>query len=888
MGQQLSKVSSSDFFDPDSQDYFLSKAAYTGSFIGLLFLLSWWYGRFNFEQRFDPLAAANEERDIAVQERDDAQRAWGEMGARYERALESVLKLDDKLSKASKDLPWLEKRNYELAEENAIQNNEIERLKPFQRKYDDLLHEVSTYGMRAQRPENYQRKCEEVQRQLEITNNDLRRSQLRVETLDEQLDAQSEKANREIGWLRTRVTKNSRSTAYWAKFRTVDGASKPAWGIRCACTEPEVAYSLKDQAPRIVELEAIVAARDLTINRLRGSRSNVLPTSTSWESKTTLPSTEDVMSSTSHGVQTVPATLAHTCEHEQRCKDLGQQVADDAEIIRQLRKECQDLKDAASNRTATSAAEIDVKDAMIEELQAEKMTAGEELATKDQEIGNLREEKVLGAEKAREESAEWEQESRRLRTEINGLKKVIEEKNSEISDLEEANQDIAHQPATESPDTLQRLETANTNLDVSRRQYDECQRQSETQATRINELETTGREFEGTTKLKDQKIAGLEERVNELETAGRQLEVTANRKDDDITGLQVQINELKVAGRELEMTIKFKDDNIVNLQAQVNQAPSRESVIEKDRQYRELYDHYNLILGKLHHAEAIHNADRQALITMQQELAQVRNNYTTLRNVHQNCDGRISQLSTQLRQGAHNHTDLQVRHNAQEIELEKANQNVRELQIKVTNLQQANTHVQQITSSSENDVEKYRVEGEERARQIWQAKADRDLSAQASKLEASENKVFKLENQLRQAKPDPLREVQLKSREDAIKLREEALKVDTDAMDHDQQAPKGDSEVKAMEVKLAAANKEAGNGKLRNRGIQNELNKERKERKDEKERHEREMKKEKEEEARRTEVLKIRLETENPLKGTVRHLQNEVANLKKTIEEQKS
>lgn len=72
---------------------------------------------------------------------------------------------------------------------------------------------------------------------------------------------------------------------------------------------------------------------------------------------------------------------------------------------------------------------------------------------------------------------------------------------------------------------------------------------------------------------------------------------------------------------------------------------------------------------------------------------------------------------------------------------------------------------------------------------------------------------------------------------------------------------------------MAAANKEAGDAKARNRGIQKQLNKERKEWKNEKERHERELKKEKEDSERKGNILRIRLEKDNPLKGTVSQLE---------------
>ena len=308
-------------------------------------------------------------------------------------------------------------------------------------------------------------------------------------------------------------------------------------------------------------------------------------------------------------------------------------------------------------------------------------------------------------------------------------------------------------------------------------------------------------------------------------------------------------------------------------------------------------DAYNEMLGQQRQAEATYNANVQALDVAQQsdnanrlQLQNLWNEHTSLRNAHTNCEGRMNELANQLRQGANAHTDLQVEHNTQATELETANQDARELRSEVANLQQANANLRRTSSTSESDVEKYRLEGEDRARPIWQANVDREMSALGLKLEASQLDAFKLQNQLQQAKnqANPLREMQLKSREDAVKLREDAVKLDTDAMDHDQQgasSSKADAEVKVLEGKLAAANKEAGDARLRNRGIQSQLNKEKKERKEDKERHEREMKKEQEDSKKRSDIQKLRLEKENPLKGTVSNLQNEVARLTRELKE---
>ena len=234
--------------------YFLRNFAYTGCFIGLLLILTWWCGQSEFEQGLDPVEAASNERNTAIKERDDAQRAWSEMVMKHERAIQANLDHQARFSKAFKDLPWLEQKNFELAEKNNVQYNEIEQLKPFKLKYDELLHQVCLHGMSAKRPDYYQQRTEQVQRQLEISNNTLERSRICVQTLQGKLDTQHDKAGKEITWLRDMLKRNSRSTGFWAKHRLNRGARAPAWGIRCACTEPEIAYALKDQSPRIVEL----------------------------------------------------------------------------------------------------------------------------------------------------------------------------------------------------------------------------------------------------------------------------------------------------------------------------------------------------------------------------------------------------------------------------------------------------------------------------------------------------------------------------------------------------------------------------------------------------------------------------------------------------------
>ena len=182
------------------------------------------------------------------------------------------------------------------------------------------------------------------------------------------------------------LKKNSRSTAYHAKHRLSSGA----WGIRCACTEPEIAYSLKDQSPRIVELEATLAARDRTITNLREGRfvknvSKSVTASTSNAANISLPSPEDTNSNDIAGSKTATKTLVHACEHEEQCRNLSQQVADDAKALEGLREECQQLREVASNNTTVGVPEINpeaelrkeltTKETVIQDLQ-KQLTAG--------------------------------------------------------------------------------------------------------------------------------------------------------------------------------------------------------------------------------------------------------------------------------------------------------------------------------------------------------------------------------------------------------------------------------------------------------------------------------------------------------------------------------
>ena len=366
----------------------------------------------------------------------------------------------------------------------------------------------------------------------------------------------------------------------------------------------------------------------------------------------------------------------------------------------------------------------------------------------------------------------------------------------------------------------------------------------------------------------------------------------------------------------------LKNNRIATLEEQISTSPTTdlighqnqthtEAIFQKDQAYEALRNLHNETLNQQQLIQAKYNENVGTLSVLQenyntksQELQHLWKLAQDFYNTHSNCDDRMNDLAGELRQSGNAYTDLQVKHNTQSTELDTANQTVDELRSQVTTLQQqanANATLQQRPSFPESDVEKYRLEGEDRIRPTWQANYDRDMSALASKLENSQGTVFKLQGQLQQAKnqASPLRELQLKSREDAVRAREDALKQqqqqqqqdpdDDDVMDHDHDlgggSDKEQREMKSLLAKLGRANKEVGDGRIRINNFQRQLSKEKKERKEEKERHERELKREKDDFENRGKVLKQRLEAENPLKGTVSKLQKEIAVLKNALQE---
>ena len=447
---------------------------------------------------------------------------------------------------------------------------------------------------------------------------------------------------------------------------------------------------------------------------------------------------------------------------------------------------------------------------------------------------------------------------------------------------------------------------ANSNLEELRRQYAECKGQSETQSARINSLEATQRGLEDTVGRKDDEITTAKSNLDGLRYQHAECKGQSEAQSTKI--------------RELEAGMTLKDNRIAVLEGQISTAPTTndfelqrqshaDAILQKDQVYQALRDLHNQTLNQQQRAQAKYNENLETLNVLQQKYntksQQLQSLWTSAQefhSAHSDCDNRMNELAGQLRQSGWANTDLQVKNNTQSTELDTANQTVDELRRKLTTLQQANATLQQRASFPESDVERYRLEGEDRVRLNFQAPFDREMSAQAFKLKSSEGTAFKLQNQLHQANnlASPLREMQLKSREDAVRAREDALKQqqqqqqdpDDDAMDHDHLGGGGSSssedaqrELKSLQTKLSDAKKEVGDGRLRITNFQRQLTREKKERKEDKERHERELKREKDDAEQRGKVLKLRLEAENPLKGTVSKLQREVAVLKNALKE---
>ena len=763
--RNVSGISSSAF---DSQadkylKYTLKHFACTITFFGFLVLLSWYYGHSDFE-RWDPVEAANEERDAAIEQRDDAQRTWQKTESMYEKTMATNLELRSRLAKETKDIPWLKQRLSELVEEINTQNNAIEDLEATKRKYDKLSKQVNDYGLSAERPEHHQKRAEEFRRKLEISNNSLQNSQSYAKGLEEKLQKQLEKPSAEIKWLRTRLRKNARSTAYWARYRqhADDPEFKPAWGVRCACTEPDIGYSLRDQGPRIIELEDTVA------------RLKVLNT------------------------PNIETGVRARAEEELTAKDA---------VIKQLQKEVtarnQTIKGLLDEKVIASD-ELAASRQQINEVRGEKEAADRNSTTTISDLNHTLSEGRKDLADARQERADIQQELGQYKAMVEELLNDIASKDLEISQLK--------QPNLEAAENIRLLDT---NLNELRRKNAEYKEQSETQTAKIDEWEAAGQEFGAKLEAKDDRIAQLEKQTNE----------------------QSETHTTKLG--EFESQIRSYN----------------EAIYIKDKDYKELYDHYYMVLGEKNDVLDKYNGDVKTFNTMQKGYAdrehELKRQWSEYSRSHVNCGGQIAALTEHLRG----------------------------LQGQLAEL-----------PSSEINVEQYRIEGENRARQICQANAAQEASVQRSRLEESERKIFKLENQLQQVKnqTNPLQEMQPKEREVAVKAKEDALQKSTDPMENDQQVSSSDSlEMEDLERRLAAANQEINNAKNRNRAISGQLSTEKKERSEEKARHEKLLKQEQETAKTKCDVLRINLEKDHPLKRVVSKLQDEMIRLRGEVEKRK-
>ena len=544
--------------------YIFKHLACTITFFGFLLLLSWYYGRSDLDRRWDPIKAANEERDAAIEQRDDAQRTWQKTESKYEKTLATNLALRSKIEQDSKKIPWLKQRLSELVEETNTQHGAIEGLEAVKRKYDKLSKQVNDYGLSAERPE-YQKRYEDAKRTLDFTSNSLQNSQSYAKGLEEKLQTQLEKPNEEIKWLRARLRKNARSTGYWARYRqhADDPEFKPAWGVRCACTEPDIGYSLRDQSTKISGLEDTVA-------RLLGKALN----------------TPDVAGT------------------EFRAKAEEKLTAKDT-VIKELREEV-----TARNQT-------------IKGLLDEKVTASDELAASRHKINELRGEKEAADRNAattisdlnhtlsesRKDLADARQERADIQRELGQHKAMVEEvrndnagKDVEIGQLESTILEMAEQPNLEAVENIRLLTIANTNVNEFRRKNAEYKEQSETQTAKIGEWEAAGREFDARIEAKDHRLAEIEEQFN-------------------------------------------------NAQSQIRS--NNDAIYKKDKDYKELYDHYYIVLGEKNDAVDKYNGDVQTFNTMQKNYAdreqELQRQWTEHSRSHVHCGGQITTLTKQVR-----------------------------------------------------------------------------------------------------------------------------------------------------------------------------------------------------------------------------------------------
>ena len=562
--QNVSGITSSAF---DSQadkylKYILKHFACTVTFFGFLLLLSWYHGLSDFE-RWDPVEAANEERDAAIEQRDDAQRTWQKTESKYEKTLSTNLELRSRLAKETRDIPWLKQRLSELVAETNIQHDAIEDLEAIKRKYDKLSKQVNDYGLSAERPEHHQKQAEEFRRSLEASNSSLQTSQSYAKSLEERLQKQLEKSNTEINWLRTRLRRNARSTAYWVRYRqhADDPEFKPAWGVRCACTSPDVGYSLRDQGPKLIELEDTVA-------RLLGKVLNTPDLETGVRAK---------------------------AEEKLAAKDT---------VIEELREEVTARNETIKgllDEKVTASDELAASRQKINELCGEKEAVDRNSTTTISDLNHTLSEGRKDWADARQERDDIQRELEQQKAKEQELRNAIAGKDVEISELERANQEMAEQPSSEAAENIRLLAIANTNLSELRGENAEYKEQSETQTAKIGEWEAAGRDFDARVEAKDENIAELEKQIN-------------NAPNRDVVESQIR---------------SYND-----------------AIYKKDKDYKELYDHYYIVLGEKQAAVDKYNIDVQTFNTMQKDREhELQRQWSEHSRSHVNCGGQITTLT---------------------------------------------------------------------------------------------------------------------------------------------------------------------------------------------------------------------------------------------------
>lgn len=290
------------------------------------------------------------------------------------------------------------------------------------------------------------------------------------------------------------------------------------------------------------------------------------------------------------------------------------------------------------------------------------------------------------------------------------------------------------------------------------------------------------------------------------------------------------------------------------------------------------------------------------------QLRQPNTAYQCLHGIHAQCN--TDQLTAQVGQLLNNLSSLQAQSNLQASELLVANQRVAQQQFQLDEartksqrfeelqqqLAEATNLLQQLGSNSETIIERYRQEGEQRVRHQLQSRYEEDVGLQKMLFQDQGQQLLRAQNDLKLARSQaktPLNlanlEIRLQEREREIETREKALRkiqpvAGEDEMDLDHHESKQEKEVAELKTQLAKASKEAADLRVRSKYTFSKLEQEKKARAADNQRHEKQMHRVEEEFKKRGEVLKMRLEKENPLNATVAKLRSENVKLQRELE----